>query len=69
VILLKEWSVVCSPEGENRLRGFVFGHPKFEDGADVITSEVQSYDPQQGIVKTVYNEYKLDEYTIGEFIL
>ena len=66
MILLKEWSIVVSPEGTTHLRGFVFNHPKFADGSDIITSEVQSYIPEESLLKTTNNEYKLDEYTVCE---
>lgn len=67
-ILLKDWSVV-KIDGETRLHGVVFGHRKFIDGSKVVTSEIQSYDPDTMTVRTLNTEYKLDDYTLGEYVL
>ncbi len=68
-VLIEDWNVIKLPDEGNRLHGKVYGHPKFTNGTEVITSEIQFYDPKNGFVRTVYTEYKLGDYTIGEFIL
>lgn len=66
-VLMKDWHIIKLFNEGARLQGFVFGHPKFQDGTEVITSEVQSYDPKNGIVKTVFTEYKLEDFVLGEY--
>jgi hypothetical protein len=68
-VLMKDWNVINLADSGPRLHGFVFGHPKFMNGTEVITSEIQSYDPKEGVVKTVFTEYKLDDHTLGEYLV
>lgn len=40
-VLIKNWSIVQGPrDGEIRIRGEVYDHPRFEDGTIVTTSPI-----------------------------
>ncbi len=68
-VLMEDWNLIRLPGGARRLHGKVFGHPNFINGTEVITSEIQSYDPKNREVQTVYTKYKLGDYTIGEYLI
>lgn len=64
VIRLEEWYVVRIPNNGNvslHLGGKVFGHPRFEDGREITTSSIISYDEESGIVGSKNTRYQLGE--------
>lgn len=63
-VLMKGWKVIASPNKTLHLNGFVYGHPKFKDSTEVLTSEVQAYNAQAGTCKTKFTEYKLEGFDL-----
>jgi len=62
MILLKYWSVIASPDKTLHLKGQVYGHKKFKDGEEVVTSEIQVFNAFKGTCKTKNTEYTLPNF-------
>ena len=41
------------------LKGIVTGHPRLQDGKEIITSQLFYLDPDRGIARTMNNWYRL----------
>jgi len=62
MILLKYWSVIASPYKTLHLQGKVYGHKKFNNGDEIITSEIQSFNAFNGTCTTKNTEYTLPNF-------
>ena len=57
---LEQWFYTNTPESHSPcLRGYIFGHEDFPDGAAVITSPLVAMDPEQGFAMTQNALYAL----------
>ncbi len=43
------------------LKGIVTGHPRLEDGKEIITSQLFYLDPDRGVARTMNNWYRLSQ--------
>ncbi|QWW70523.1 DUF6634 family protein [Rhizobium sp. WYJ-E13] len=43
------------------LKGIVTGHPRLEDGKEIITSQLFYLDPERGVARTMNNWYRLSQ--------
>lgn len=57
--ILSTWRVFIAPIPH--LEGFVVGHPKIDDGAMCITSELITFDPFAGYARTRSRFYRLGD--------
>ena len=58
---LSDWSLVSTADGSKwvRLQGFVFGHPKFQNGDFIKTSPVLKLNIPEGYAETMNTQYML----------
>jgi hypothetical protein len=68
MIRLEKWSMIFDIRAllvvgkqTGCLAGFVYGHPKFEDGEEIVTSYIVDLDVRNGRAKT----YSGSEYVLG----
>lgn len=65
-VLIKDWRVVASPEKTLHLRGIVFGHKKFKDGSDVVTSEIKGFNVERQEILTRNTIYLAEGFDMGQ---
>jgi hypothetical protein len=58
MVKLKNWAVVDRGGGLPCLKGEVYGHPKHDDGIEIVTSPIVSTSGR--VVTTSNREYELD---------
>lgn len=68
MIRLENWSMIYNPDPHSppelksgRLVGFVYGHPRFEDGESIVSSSIIEINVRKGTAKT----YSGSEYILG----
>lgn len=65
-VLIKDWRVVALPEKTLHLRGIVFGHKKFKDGSDVVTSEIKGFNVERQEILTRNTIYLAEGFDMGQ---
>lgn len=65
-VLIRDWRVVASSESTLHLRGVIFGHLKFKDGSDVVTSEIKGFNPERQEIRTRNTTYLAEGFDMSQ---